>query len=98
MADPHEMARGGDAERPNPLPLPARKWNRIAKSLRLSPRQKQIAELILQNRCDKQIVAALGSRMGTVRTQIQRMFDRTGVADRHELVLLICRMSHDRCR
>lgn len=96
MADPHETVRGGGAERLPPLPLPTSQWDRIAKALRLSPRQKQIAELILQNHCDKQIVATLGSRMGTVRTQIHRIFDRTGVTDRQELVLLICRMSHER--
>jgi DNA-binding CsgD family transcriptional regulator len=76
------------------LPLPPDKWNRIAESLKLSPRQKRIAELILRNQCDKQIVSALGGKLPTLRTQLKRIFHRTGVADRKELVLLICRMSH----
>jgi DNA-binding NarL/FixJ family response regulator len=96
MTQPNRNPGSGDDDADQGLPIPATKWHRIARALRLSPRQKEIAELILQNRCDKEIVAVLDSRMGTVRTQIQRIFDRTKVADRQELVLLICRMSHER--
>lgn len=78
-----------------PLPLPPDKWNRIAKALKFSPRQKQIAELILCHCCDKQIVAETGLGLPTVRTYLSRMFTRTGVTDRHELVLLVLRMSHE---
>jgi DNA-binding NarL/FixJ family response regulator len=78
----------------SPLPLPPHKWDRIARSLKLAPRQKQIAELILRNWSDKQIVAETGLGHPTIRTYIKRIFDRVGVADRHELVLLILRLSH----
>jgi DNA-binding NarL/FixJ family response regulator len=77
-----------------PLPLPAEKWHALAQELELSPRHKRIVELILRNRCDKQIVADLGIAHSTLRTHITRIFGRLGVSDRVELVLLLFSLSH----
>jgi len=78
-----------------PLPLPPDKWNRIAESLKLCRRMKEMAELVLRNQSDKQIVAETGLGHPTVRSYLTRTFQRAGVGDRHELVLLILRMSHE---
>ena len=77
------------------LPLPLEKWQQIASALKLSPRQQRIVELILANFCDKQILAKLGGRQPTLRTQLKRVFARAGVEDRQGLVILILRMSHE---
>ena len=79
------------------LPLSIDQWHQIAAALKLSPQQKRIVELVLQNRCDKQIAAALQLRPSTVRTYLTRIFGRAGVSDRHELVLKLFAMSHGRC-
>ena len=78
-----------------PLPLPPEKWNQLGQALRLSPQQKRIVELILRNRCDKQIAADMGLGHSTLRTYITRIFHRTGVSDRVELILLVFALSHD---
>jgi DNA-binding NarL/FixJ family response regulator len=80
------------------LPLPPEKWDEICASLKFSPQQKRIVELILLNHCDKQIAAAMQLRHSTVRTYITRIFGRTAVSDRHELILKLFAMSHDLCR
>jgi DNA-binding NarL/FixJ family response regulator len=77
-----------------PLPLPPPIWDRIANSLQLPPQQKRIVELILRNRCDKQIAADMQLCRPTVRTYLSRIFSRLQVSDRQELVLLVFRMSH----
>jgi DNA-binding NarL/FixJ family response regulator len=76
------------------LPLPHDKWRQIADSLELPPRQARIVELILRNYCDKQIAAAMGLKVPTVRTYLTRIFHRLKVADRMELVLRIFTISH----
>ena len=77
------------------LPLPPEKWQHIAEALHLPPKQIRIVELILCNSCDKQIAAAMGLKVPTVRTYITRIFQHLDVSDRMELVLLICAISHD---
>jgi DNA-binding NarL/FixJ family response regulator len=79
------------------LPLPSERWDELCTSLKFSPQQKRIVELILLNRCDKQIAATMQLRHPTVRTYITRIFVRAGVSDRHELVLKLFAMSHGRC-
>lgn len=78
------------------LPLPPDKWEALCATLKFSPQQKRIVELILQNRCDKQIAAAMRLRHPTVRTYISRIFGRMGVGDRLELVLKLFALSHGR--
>jgi len=76
------------------LPLPAEKWQQLMETLQLPPQQIRIVELILRNHCDKQIAAALGLKVPTVRTYLHRIFERLGVGDRLELVLRLFAMSH----
>jgi DNA-binding CsgD family transcriptional regulator len=75
------------------LPLSAQKWRQVMDELRLPPQQVRIVELILRNQCDKQIAAALGLKVPTVRTYLHRIFERLGVGDRLELVLRIFALS-----
>ena len=76
------------------LPLPAEQWQQLAESLQLPPQQIRIVELILRNHCDKQIAAALGLKVPTVRTHLHRIFQRVGVGGRLELVLRLFTLSH----
>jgi DNA-binding NarL/FixJ family response regulator len=76
------------------LPLPPDKWEQLLKELSLPPQQVRIVELILRNHCDKQIAAALGLKVPTVRTYLHRIFERLHVGDRLELVLRLFALSH----
>jgi DNA-binding CsgD family transcriptional regulator len=69
------------------LPIPSALWKRLATRHSLSPQQTRIVELILLNKCDKQIAQAMGLKVPTVRTYLQRVFLRMGVNDRLSLVL-----------
>jgi DNA-binding CsgD family transcriptional regulator len=87
---------GFDMTRPDlpPLPLPQDKWQQIVSQLKLSPKQMRVVELILRNRCDKQIETELGLPHATLRTHLERTFHKAKVCDRRELVILIFAMSH----
>jgi len=76
------------------LPLSPEKWQALVLSLHLPPKQERIVELILRNQCDKQIAAVMGLKLPTICTYKSRIFDRLGVSDRIELVLLLFAMSH----
>jgi DNA-binding NarL/FixJ family response regulator len=76
------------------LPLSPEKWQQLVETLQLPPQQIRIVELLLRNYCDKQIAAALGLKVPTVRTYLHRIFERLGVGDRIELVLRLFAMSH----
>jgi DNA-binding NarL/FixJ family response regulator len=80
------------------IPLPPEKWQQLMDALQLPPQQIRIVELILRNRCDKQIAATLGIKMPTVRTYMHRIYERLGVNDRLELVLRLFAMSHGQYR
>lgn len=72
-----------------PLPLASETWDQVADSLSLSPQQKRIVELILRGMQDKQIALEMKLSVPTVRTYLGRIFARTGVRDRVELLLRI---------
>lgn len=78
-----------------PLPLPREKWEQIAAELKLSPMHRKIVELILHNRCDKQIEADTGISHSTLRTHLSRIFQRLHVQDRLDLILLLFALSHN---
>lgn len=78
-----------------PLPLPREKWEQIAAELKLSPTHRKIIELILHNRCDKQIESDTGISHSTLRTHLTRIFHRHHVQDRLELILKIFALSHN---
>ncbi len=61
----------------------------MLRELGFPPQQARIVELILEGRKDKQIAAAMGLRVSTVRTHLSRLFDRTDSADRVELLLRV---------
>jgi DNA-binding CsgD family transcriptional regulator len=62
-------------------------WKRVVVLLGLSPQQARIVARILEGKPDKQIAREMGVRVPTVRTYLTRIFQRTGAADRVELVL-----------
>jgi DNA-binding NarL/FixJ family response regulator len=76
------------------LPLSPEKWRQLVESLQLPPQQIRIVELILRNCCDKEIAAALGLKVPTVRTYLHRIFQNMGVSGRLELVLRLFALSH----
>jgi pimeloyl-ACP methyl ester carboxylesterase/DNA-binding CsgD family transcriptional regulator len=54
----------------------------------LSPRQRQVLELLAQGRDNAQIAAALGLSDKTVRNQVSTLFDRLGVEGRSQAIVL----------
>jgi DNA-binding CsgD family transcriptional regulator len=77
------------------LPLPNALWMQLVEILQLPPQQIRIVELILRNCGDKQIAAALGIKVPTVRTYLHRIYERLDVNDRQQLVLKLFALSHD---
>lgn len=66
-------------------------WRRLVVSLKLSPRQAEILQLLFSGKCDKQIALHLAISGPTVRTHLQRMYSRFGVSDRTSLVIQVFR-------
>jgi DNA-binding NarL/FixJ family response regulator len=64
-------------------------WNRIVRKLALSPRQSEIAALVLQGMKDEAIAAELGLKKPTVRTHLRLMFQALQVDSRLGLALRI---------
>lgn len=56
------------------------------RALELAPQQERIVRLLMQSKGDKQIASELGIAFPTVRTYLNRVFERAGVSDRMELV------------
>ena len=69
--------------------LNAHEWRHVQERFRLAPQEARIAGLIIDGQRDKQIAAAMGLSIPTVRTYLTRIFQRIGVADRTELVVRI---------
>ena len=68
-------------------------WQAIVIELKLSPQQILIVESILRGNQDKQIAEELDLSVATVRTYLNRIFERTDVRDRLNLVLMIFKMA-----
>jgi DNA-binding NarL/FixJ family response regulator len=77
-------------ERAEPL-FSGEEWKAICRQLRLTDRQAQIILLILEGQCDKQIAAALGICISTVRSHLKGIFNKLQIQARNELVLKIFR-------
>ena len=77
-----------------PLPVNQEKWAELTAALRLCPQEHRVVECVLRGMQDKQIAAATGLAIPTVRTYLQRAFGRLKVEGRLELVLKIFAMSH----
>lgn len=84
MAQPNTSAARSDSI---PLPFPADEWNAIIVALDIPSQEAKVVELVLRGLRDKQIAAALGIKITTVRTKLRRTFAGLGVSDRMELVL-----------
>ncbi len=64
-------------------------WISVRESLGLSARQAQVVEGLLQAKGDKQIAEDIGISVATVRTYLDRLFQKLGVDDRVELVVYV---------
>jgi DNA-binding NarL/FixJ family response regulator len=64
-------------------------WQQVADALELAPQQTRIVRLLVEGKGDKQIAAAMGVGLPTVRTYLTRAFQRTGVGDRVALVVRV---------
>ena len=69
--------------------LSAQEWARLTREFDLSPRQADIIKCLLLGNSDKQIAKELRISVPTVRTHMGRLFQKSGVDDRVELILHI---------
>ncbi|MBG6085155.1 helix-turn-helix transcriptional regulator [Zhihengliuella flava] len=60
----------------------------------LTPRQRQIAELVAQGLSDQQICRTLGIALPTLRTHLTQSFQKTGARSRTELAGYVLRRNH----
>ena len=70
--------------------ISAEEWADVRETLGLARQQGRVVRLIMAGRRDKQIAAEMGIGVTTVRTHLRHLYWRLGVADRVELVLLVC--------
>jgi DNA-binding CsgD family transcriptional regulator len=77
-----------------PLPLAVEHWRAIVQTMGLSSRQAEIAELLARGAQLKEIASILDISISTIRTQQERIFDKTGTKGRSELLLYILDVSH----
>lgn len=57
--------------------------------LRLSPRERQVVDLLLEEDSDKGIAARLGLSVHTVHSHVQRIYRKIGVRSRTQLVVRV---------
>jgi DNA-binding CsgD family transcriptional regulator len=62
-------------------------WTRIKERLGLPPRQAEILRCVLGGMSDKQVAAATGISVNTVRTHMTRLFRKFGANDRVDLII-----------
>jgi DNA-binding NarL/FixJ family response regulator len=77
-----------------PLPLDAAHWQDIFDFLGLSPKQAEIATLLLRSGARKQIAEALDISEPTLKTHLSRIFARTGTSDPMQLAMRMLAVSH----
>lgn len=77
MPDPRDNTRDSC-----PPVFTADEWQRVVVSVGLSPRQAEIAGLIMQSKSDKEIAAQLAITRRTVRAHITELFRRLDAIDR----------------
>ena len=70
-------------------------WKKIVRKLSLSPREAEIAALVLQGLKDEAIAMKLVIRKPTVRTHLRKMFRSLGVDSRLGLAVRIFVTSRD---
>ena len=74
---------------PPPSPLSHDEWELVVASLRLTPREADVVDLLLRGLCDKQIAASAGLKVSTVRSHFRQIFTRLDLGDRVRLVLRV---------
>jgi DNA-binding NarL/FixJ family response regulator len=72
-------------------------WEELSEKLGLSPRQAQVASLLMRGLADKQIAMNLDISTHTLRTYLDRMFTKMQVSDRCELIVHIFREFRTNC-
>jgi len=72
-------------------------WTTVANQLRLTPRQAEIVFLVLQAKADKEIAAALGLGVSTVRMHLRHVFSQLDISDRMELALMVFHATCQQC-
>ena len=87
------MATGSSGE-----PFSNTEWRHMMAHSDLSKRQSEIAWCLMHGRSDRQITQELGISMGTLRTHMQRMFEKADCQDRVEFILSIFRQFRQGCR
>jgi len=55
----------------------------------LLPRQREVAELVADGLCDKEIASRRDTTWGTIRNQMRKIMQRVGVPDRTALAMLV---------
>jgi len=77
------------------LPLAKDHWRAIVKELGVSSRQAQIVELLVRGASLREVSTILDISISTIRTQQERIFDKTRTNTRGELLLRILALSHN---
>ena len=72
-------------------PLLEAEWDRIACQLELSPRELQIVRLVMVDAKEHTIARRLGISIHTVHTHLKRIYAKSCVSSRMELILRIFR-------
>jgi len=86
-----------------PIPLSPDHWQAVVDAMQLSPQEARVVELVIRGACEKQVSAALGIGVPTIRTYLTRVAAKTGTHGRMELALYVLGVSHQviadgRCR
>lgn len=70
----------------------------LQRTLGLSPRQTELIEAVLSDRTEQAIAGDLGISAHTVHTHFTRLYQRLGVQNRTQLVVLLFRTYHELVR
>lgn len=89
---PADSSGNADASLPA-LPLDADHWQAVVEALKLSPRQAEIAALMIRGAQLKEIAAVLGIEVCTIRSQQERIYRKAGIQS-HEFFAYILAASH----
>jgi DNA-binding CsgD family transcriptional regulator len=73
---------------------PAERSSFLLAAYGLTPAQQRVANLVLQGRTTRQIMAELHISAHTVQDHLKAVFDKTGVRSRRDLVNLLMRSQH----
>ena len=68
-------------------------WQSIASQLKLSKQQVRVVELILINKEDAEIATILKLKVPTIRTYLNRIYEKATASNRLDLVLKIFSMA-----